>query len=82
MNNIKNIKVLGSGCPNCEKLFESTKEALKVLEINIKVEYVTDINKIMALGVITTPVLMINDKLAISGRVPGVDEIKDVINKY
>ncbi len=82
MNNIKNIKVLGSGCPNCEKLFESTKEALKDLEINIKVEYVTDINKIMALGVITTPVLMINDKLAISGRVPGVDEIKDVINKY
>ena len=82
MNNVKNIKVLGSGCPNCEKLFESTKEAIKELEINKEVDYITDINEIIALGFMTTPVLMINDEPVVSGRVASLEEIKDMLKKY
>ena len=76
------IKVLGSGCPTCKKLYEMTKEVVKELDIDTKVQYITDIQKIVELGVMSSPVLAINDKVVISGRLPEKKEITAEIKKY
>ena len=70
------IKILGTGCPNCKMLEANTKEALKELKIKANVEKVTDIAKIMEYGVMSTPALVINEKVVSYGRVLSSDEIK------
>jgi len=75
------IQVLGSGCPTCKKLFELTKQAVKELDLKTEVEYITDIQKIIELGVISVPVLAINGKPIISGFLPKIEEIKEIIKK-
>jgi small redox-active disulfide protein 2 len=76
------ILVLGSGCPNCKKLFEQTKQAVSELKLDTEVEYSNDIEKIMALGAMSSPVLAINNKVALSGQVPGVERIKEILTNY
>ncbi len=76
------IQVLGSGCPTCKKLFELTKQAIEELGLKIEVEYVTDIQKIIEMGVMSVPVLAINGKSAISGFLPDVEKIKETIKKF
>jgi small redox-active disulfide protein 2 len=78
-NQITSIKVLGSGCPTCKKLFELTQKAVAELNLQTKVEYVTDVQKIIDLGVMSTPVLTINGKVALVGQVPGIEKIKELI---
>jgi len=73
------IQVLGSGCPTCKKLFELTKQAVEELDLNIEVEYITDIQKIVELGVMSSPVLAINNKPVIVGFMPDVKQIKEII---
>jgi small redox-active disulfide protein 2 len=73
------IQVLGSGCPNCKKLFEQTKQAVSELKLDAEVEYSNDIEKIMALGAMSSPVLAIDNKIALAGQVPGVEKIKEII---
>ena len=80
MNKINNIQVLGSGCPSCKKLFELTKQAVNELSVNTEVEYVTDIQKIIELGVMSSPVLTINGKVVLVGQLPGLDKIKEIIS--
>lgn len=73
------ILVLGSGCPNCKKLFEQTKQAVSELKIGAIVEYSDDIQKILELGAMSAPVLAIDNKIALSGQVPGVERIKEIL---
>jgi len=80
MENNMQIQVLGSGCPTCKKLFEQTKQAVSELKLDIEVEYLDDIQKILELGVMSSPVLVINSKVAMAGQVPGVERIKEIIN--
>lgn len=75
------IQVLGSGCPTCKKLFEITKTAVKEMGLADEVEYVTDIQKILNMGLISSPVLVVNDKPALIGFVPNVEEIKKAVLK-
>ena len=75
------VQVLGSGCPSCKKLFELTKKAVQELGLKIEVEYITDIQKIIEMGVMSTPVLAINGKPVISGSLPDLQKIKDVIEE-
>jgi len=79
-NNINQIQVLGSGCPTCKKLFELTKQAVQELGIKTEVEYITDIQKIVEMGVMQSPVLAINDKPAMTGSVSDIEKIKKIIN--
>lgn len=79
-NKITSIQVLGSGCPTCKKLFELTKEAVSQLDLGIEVEYITDIQKIIELGLMSSPVLMINGKAALIGAVPSLDKVKEIIS--
>ena len=76
------IQVLGSGCPTCKKLFELTKKAVEELELKTEVEYITDIQKIVEMGVMSSPVLAIDGKPAIAGFLPDVEKIKETIKKF
>ena len=81
-NKTMQIQVLGSGCPTCKKLFELTKQAIEELDLKIEVEYITDIQKIIEMGVMSSPVLAINGKPAISGFLPDIEKIKETIKKF
>lgn len=65
-----NIKVLGSGCPNCQKLAEMCKEVVAENNIEAQIEKITDINKFTEYGLLITPGLVINEKLVSSGKIP------------
>lgn len=56
------IEVLGSGCPTCKKLFEIVKKIVKDENIDAEVEYSTDIKRIIELGFMTSPILIVNGK--------------------
>ena len=73
---MKNIKVLGSGCRNCEITANVISAAAKQAGVEIKLEKVTDIAEIMSHGVMSTPGVVIDGKLVHNGSVPGPDEVK------
>lgn len=73
------IAILGTGCPKCKKLEELTAEAVKELGIAADVIKVDKIDDIMNYGVMMTPALVIDGKVAVVGRVPSKDEIKKCI---
>jgi len=75
------IKVLGTGCSKCKTLEKLTRDAVAELGIPAEIEKVEDIYKIMSFGVMSTPALVIDQKIVVSGRVPSVSEIKDMIAK-
>jgi small redox-active disulfide protein 2 len=70
------IKVLGPGCANCNKLEKIVEEAVKELGINDPVQKVSDLQEILSYGIMSTPALVVDGKVKFSGRVPGKDEIK------
>lgn len=79
-----NIQVLGSGCPTCKKLYEITKEVVADMGHDVTVEYVTGdsgMKKIIELGVMTSPVLVVDGKVAMTGFIPDIKAIKDKIRK-
>jgi len=73
------VKILGSGCMNCTTLEKRTREALTQLDIPATVEKVQDIQRIIAYGILSTPGLVIDEKVVVSGRVPTVDALKELI---
>jgi small redox-active disulfide protein 2 len=81
-NKTMQIQVLGSGCPTCKKLFELTKQAIEELGLKIEVEYITDIQRIVEMGVMSSPILAIDGKPAITGFLPDVEKIKETIKKF
>lgn len=76
---IKSIQVLGSGCPTCKQLFEVTKKIANDLNLNTEVEYVTDVSKIIEMGVMTSPVLAINNRAVLIGGGRSEEEIKQAL---
>ena len=77
---MKKIEILGTGCPKCHKLEEETKKAAGELNLDCRIDKVTDIQKIVAYGVMITPALVVDGKVKIVGRVPDIDEIKNLIS--
>lgn len=74
-----NIKVLGPGCPNCEKLEKLVREALKEMGVEVSVEKVTDIEKIMDYKILMTPALVINEEVVLAGKLPAKNELSSII---
>lgn len=70
------IQILGTGCAKCKKLSEVAEAAAKEMNTDYELEKVTDITRIIELGVMTTPALLVDGKLKILGRVPSVEEVK------
>ncbi len=73
--------MLGSGCQKCKKLFELTKKAVEELNLGTEVEYVNDIQKIAAMGLLSSPVLAMDGKAVLVGSVPDKDKIRQIISQ-
>ena len=73
---MKKLQVLGTGCPKCKKLAENAEAAAKALGIEYTLEKVTDINQIMAFGVMMTPALAVDGQVKVVGKVPDAEAIK------
>ena len=73
------IKVLGSGCANCKKLEQYTREAVAQLGIDAAIEKVEDFKDIMKYGVMRTPALVVDEKVKAFGKVLSVEEIKSLL---
>ncbi len=76
-----NIKILGSGCPRCQEVEKRTKEVINEMKIEANVEKVTDLKKIMEYKILSTPGLVINGKVVISGKIPAKSQIKQWIEE-
>ena len=76
------IQVLGSGCPTCKKLHKNTTEAVNNLQIEAEVEYISDIQTIIESGFISTPVLAIDGKAVLVGKVPNTKEVEKIIEDH
>ncbi|KKQ87229.1 MAG: Redox-active disulfide protein 2 [Parcubacteria group bacterium GW2011_GWF2_38_8] len=75
------IQVLGSGCATCKKLYEITQKAVAELGLNENVEYITDVQKIVAMGLMQSPILAINDKPALVGFTSDIEKVKKIIQE-
>jgi len=73
------VKILGSGCPNCKRLEKTAREALSEMGVEATVTKVTDFTDIMAYDILATPGLVINEKVVSSGRVPSKAEVTTLI---
>ena len=76
------IKIIGSGCPDCDRLHANTLAALKELGIDADVQKIGDLIEIVKLGVMSAPSLMVDGKLLISGKVAGQKEIVKQLKKH
>jgi len=74
-----NIKILGSGCTNCHTLEARTREAVTTLGLSAEIEAVTDYPTILGYGVMSTPALVVNDKVVLSGRVPTTNQVVELL---
>jgi small redox-active disulfide protein 2 len=75
------IKVVGPGCANCKNMLEIVKQAVKELDLKIEIEYVTDIQKMVEMGIMQTPALAINNKVVLSGYIPDIKTVKNKIKE-
>jgi len=73
------IKILGTGCPKCKKLTEATEQAAKELGLNYNLEKVTDLEKIMSYSVMSTPALVVDGVVKVTGRVPSHEDLMKLL---
>ena len=75
------IKVLGAGCKSCHEQYENAKAAVKALGLDLEVEYITDMEKVMAYGVMRMPALVVNEQVASMGQVLKAAEVEKLLRK-
>jgi small redox-active disulfide protein 2 len=73
------IKVLGTGCAKCKALEKAIRKAVDELDLYASIEKVEDIQKIMEYAVMRTPALVIDEKVVLSGQVPRVSQLKELL---
>lgn len=76
------IKVLGTGCKSCHALYENAQKAVKNSSLNIEVEYITDLQKIMGYGIMSMPALVINEQVVSVGKVLDAAQIQMMISAH
>ena len=75
------IIVLGTGCKCCHELFENVKKAVEELDLSVEVEYITDMEKVMAYGVMSMPAIVVNEKVVSMGKVLKSEEVIKLLEK-
>ena len=75
------IKVLGSGCATCHKLFENVKEAVNEMGLSADIEYITDMAKVMEYGVMSMPAIVVNEKVVSMGKVLKAADVEKLLHK-
>lgn len=78
---IQSVKVLGAGCKSCHEMYENTKKAIENMGIHVSAEYVTDIEKVMAYGIMSMPGLVVNEKVVSMGKVLKTEDIEKILQK-
>jgi small redox-active disulfide protein 2 len=76
---MKQVKILGSGCAKCNQLADMVKAVIASEGIEAEVEKIEDIQKIVEYGVLSTPALVVDGQVRCSGKVPSVDEIREML---
>ena len=74
------IKVLGAGCKSCHEQYENVKEAVKKLGLEIEVEYITDMQKVMEYGVMSMPAVVVNEKVVSMGKVLKATDVEKLLH--
>ena len=77
---MKKLQILGTGCPKCKKLAEETVKAATELSLVYELEKVTEMEKIIAFGVMSTPALAVDGVVKVAGRIPNRDELKEMLS--
>lgn len=73
------IQILGTGCPKCKALTEATETAAKELGLSYELEKVTDMREIMNFNIMSTPAIVVDGKVKVSGKLPSVAQIKTLL---
>ena len=76
-----NIKVIGSGCDKCDKVYALVQEAVEELALEAEIEKVEDLIEFVKLGVMSAPSILIDGKVVISGQVPTKEKIKKILER-
>lgn len=79
---IKSIKVLGAGCKLCHQQYENAKQATANIGLSIEVEYITDMQKVMEYGVMSMPVIVVNETVVSQGKVLKTEEVEKLISGF
>ena len=75
------VKVLGAGCKSCHEQYENAKAAVQAMGLNIDVEYITDMEKVMEYGVMRMPAIVVNDKVVSMGKVLKAADVETLLRK-
>lgn len=75
------IKVLGAGCKSCHEQYENAKAAVKAMGLDVEVEYITDMEKVMAYGVMSMPAIVVNEKVVSMGKVLKAADVEKLLHK-
>jgi small redox-active disulfide protein 2 len=76
---MKTIKVLGPGCKKCKLLEQNVREAVAALGGEFEIHKIEDIEKMMQYNILSSPGLVVDEKLVLAGRVASVDELKEIL---
>ena len=75
------VKVLGAGCKSCHEQYENAKAAVKAMGLNIEVEYITDMEKVMGYGVMSMPAIVVNEQVVSMGKVLKAADVEKLLRK-
>ncbi len=75
------VKVLGAGCKSCHEQYENAKAAVKAMGLDVEVEYITDMEKVMAYGVMSMPAIVVNEKVVSMGKVLKAADVEKLLHK-
>ncbi len=75
------IQIAGPGCPNCQTTERNVVNACAELDLAADISHVTNIAEILELGVMRTPAVVLDGKVVVSGRIPSVPELKNILGK-
>ena len=81
VNGICCVKVLGAGCRACHEQYENAKTAVKALGLDVEVEYITDMEKVMGYGVMSMPAIVVNEKVVSMGKVLKAADVEKLLRK-
>ena len=76
------VKVLGAGCKSCHEQYENAKAAVAALGLNVEVEYITDMEKVMEYGVMSMPAIVVNEQLVSMGEVLKAADVEKLLGKF
>ena len=75
------VKILGAGCKSCHEQYENAKAAVQALGLNVEVEYITDMEKVMEYGVMSMPAIVVNEQVVSMGKVLKPADVEKLLRK-